>query len=109
MARKGVEFFGVKDGRSKVVDAVTEGAMDAVLDAMSARVGLVDARRRLEIAQVVAPLRVPGRPMEQRTVVAVGTNPRRLVVTRAVHVGRVAGGGEKERESQKMSCLVFHV
>ena len=97
MIAKRVDLFDVEDGRSKVVDAVTEGAVDAVLDAMSARVGLVHARRRLEVAQVVAPLRVAGGPMEKRTVVAVGANARRFVVTRAVHVGRVAGG---ERESR---------
>ena len=61
---KGVYFLGVENGRSKVVDAVTEGAVYAILDAVTARIGLVDARRRLEVTQVITPLRVAGRSMK---------------------------------------------
>ena len=90
MTGKSVNFFGVEHRRSQVVDPVTEGAMDAVFDAVTARVGLVDARRRFEIAQVVAPLRVARRAMEQRAIVTIGTYTGRLVVTRTVYVGGVA-------------------
>ena len=93
MTSKSINFLGVEHRRSQVVDPVTEGAVDAIFDAMTARVGLVNARRRLEVPQVVAPLRVAGRAVEKGTVVAIRTNAGSFVVTRTVHVGGVAAGG----------------
>ena len=91
MTGEGVDFFGIKDGGPEVVDAVTEGAVDAVLDAVSARIGLVHARGRLEVPQMISPLRIARRPVQKRTVVAIRTDPGRLVVTRAIHVGGITG------------------
>ena len=99
MIAKRVDLFDVEDGRSKVVDAVTEGAVYAILDAVTARIGLVDARRRLEVTQVITPLRVAGRSMKKRTIVAVWTNARRLVVIGAINVRRIAAEGERQREA----------
>ena len=91
MASVRVDFFGIEDGGSEVVDAVTESAVNAIFDAVSARIGLVHARSRLEITQVIPSLRITRRPMQKGTIVAVRTNPGRLVVTRAIHVGGITG------------------
>ena len=90
MTGEGVDFFGIEDGRAEVVDAVTEGAVDAIFDAVSARIGLVHARSRLEVTQVVSPLRVARRSMQKGTIVAVGADARRLVVVGAVDVRGIA-------------------
>ena len=51
----------------QVVGAVGEGAVGAVLDAVAAVVGVVDAHAGLVVAEVVAPLRVPGSSVQEWT------------------------------------------
>ncbi len=71
MGKADPEISDVVDGVAQVRIAVGEGAVDAVLDAEAARVRLVDARRRLVVAQVVASFRVARRPVQVRTIVSV--------------------------------------
>ena len=65
-ALDGLQLADVVDGRAEVVGAVREGAVRPVLDAVAAVVGVVDAHARLVILEVVPPLRVARRPVQER-------------------------------------------
>lgn len=57
----------IVDGTAQVVRAVSEGTVGAIFTAVAFRVRLVNAGAGLIVAQVVAPLRVSGRPVQERT------------------------------------------
>ena len=64
--RPHLQLADVVDGRAEVVGAVGEGAVRPVLDAVAAVVGVVHAHARLVILEVVPPLRVARRPVQER-------------------------------------------
>ena len=63
----GRDLPDVVDGRPEVTGPVGEGAVEAVLDAETLVVSVVDTHTRLVVLRVVATLSVAGRPVQVRT------------------------------------------
>lgn len=55
------------DGTAQVVRAVSKGTVRAVFTAVALRVRFMNTGTGLVVAQVVAPLRVSGCPVQERT------------------------------------------
>ena len=97
-ALDGLQLADVVDGRAEVVGAVREGAVRPVLDAVAAVVGVVDAHARLVILEVVPPLRVARRPVQERA--AAIEAEMRKVLTQSISLASDEGGRRLINEAE---------
>ena len=92
--------------------AVGEGAVRAVLGAVALAVRLVDAGPRLVVAQVVAPLSVPGRAVQERTPGNRSSTTRMRVggpqpIETHALVCMTTGSGDPIRPTQGLQGILF--
>lgn len=87
-----VQLAHVQHGGAQVGRSVCERAMRPVLGAEAARVRVVYAHASFVVAQVISSLRVACCTMQERTLVSVFANARRLVVLRTVIVRAIVEG-----------------
>ena len=81
-----LQLFGVVDGWSRVVGAMSKRTMGTIFRAVAFGVRFMDANGSLVVSQVISLFSVARIAMHVRTVVVVGTHARLFVIFLAVDV-----------------------